>query len=592
MVELLTQNEMRTTLLNKVKKENEDLNREKKDLINENNKKSEQILNLNKILLEKSQESSFNEKKQSEVADQISKLEKTIENLNYQIEDNDKLINHQYSIIQSLKNDSVEMNNNLSQLTFEKDHITILQKQYEVEAVRLNKLREQSLMELVDLKSENNSLQYKVVSLEGEKQNILNQLQMIVNQKHDQDINIQKLNDRIFNLNQELDLSKDILDQQQRQIADYHLDSLDSKEEIESLVDDLIQDSKKIISMGNFDSRNEKLFLDKFDGIFKKIELLEKKMNICSFTVDEIITEKRKTQVDLTRLISQISPIRFKISQIEASDSSFAKKSTQINHFLNVVRERIHQLKLIEDRLSLNPDNLQQEIDLFKHQNEQYKLEIEVLNNEKSKFEEVLKDHHQMIEDLSISSNVLSQKVKELELELESSQASFEALKEKEIENINNHWLKRLSEMQTHHSDDLEKKEVYISDLKNQIKSRENQLQTYAQFLTSEKMQLLNSMQEFAEEISLSSELNPMKDYLKATEYQLSKMELQLKKTPMMSPDRVGLEASFNQLVEQRDFLNTIISTSQQKIQQKANSILNRVRNGKLGPVPPLPPSI
>ncbi len=129
------------------------------------------------------------------------------------------------------------------------------------------------------------------------------------------------------------------------------------------------------------------------------------------------------------------------------------------------------------------------------------------------------------------------------------------------------------------------------SELSTQVGMRENHLRIYANNLNKEKTDVQKIGKQLAQEIRLLSATHPLKDYLAATEFELSKIELQLKTTPTLSADRVKLEECVAQLIEQRDFLKTVLAGSQKQFDRQASGLEKMLSRGLLTPVPPPPPT-
>jgi predicted RNase H-like nuclease (RuvC/YqgF family) len=124
----------------------------------------------------------------------------------------------------------------------------------------------------------------------------------------------------------------------------------------------------------------------------------------------------------------------------------------------------------------------------------------------------------------------------------------------------------------------------------SEISSQEERLRNYAQALSQEKHCVRQFARQLAEQIEMARNLPPLKDYLSLTEFELSKLELQLKKTPTSSPARPELEQGLSQLIQQRDFLRSVIDASRADIERQAAVIIKIAKEETLVPCPPLPP--
>jgi chromosome segregation ATPase len=123
-----------------------------------------------------------------------------------------------------------------------------------------------------------------------------------------------------------------------------------------------------------------------------------------------------------------------------------------------------------------------------------------------------------------------------------------------------------------------------------QMTLRENQLKIYANNLSKEKAEIQKVAKGFVKEIRLLSSTHPLKDYLSVTEFEISKVEVQLSTTPTLSAERAKIEAGLKKLIQQRDFLKTILADSQKQFETQAAGIEKLLSSGVLMPVPPPPP--
>lgn len=131
-----------------------------------------------------------------------------------------------------------------------------------------------------------------------------------------------------------------------------------------------------------------------------------------------------------------------------------------------------------------------------------------------------------------------------------------------------------------------------IQDTRQKLEKREAQLQSYAMILAKEKETLAKNADHLAAELRNAQALHPLRDYLELTERELMRLDIQLKKTPVASPDRAQLEAFVDQLIEQKKFLETVIEASHQSLVEQAGTLkgMTAVENTKTTGVPSLPP--
>lgn len=135
-----------------------------------------------------------------------------------------------------------------------------------------------------------------------------------------------------------------------------------------------------------------------------------------------------------------------------------------------------------------------------------------------------------------------------------------------------------------------EHREKQIQQREKAQSIREMQLKQYANSITDQKAEFIRQTKLLAEEINSASKIHPLKDYLKMTEFELSRAEVQLKLTPTISSDRAKLESYFEKMVEQRNFLEKIVEESERKFASQAQQLLDLIRSPKMASTPPPPP--
>ena len=143
------------------------------------------------------------------------------------------------------------------------------------------------------------------------------------------------------------------------------------------------------------------------------------------------------------------------------------------------------------------------------------------------------------------------------------------------------------SSREKHFESEIEKTEERL----NQVHLHEKRLRIYASSMNSEKSKLQQMGQNLLAEIQLLSSTHPLKDYLSATEFEISKVELTLKATPMISPERSKLEDGLAKLFEQRDFLRSVLQGSKAHFDRQIQQIEQLLSSGAT-PVPPPAPFV
>jgi chromosome segregation ATPase len=158
-----------------------------------------------------------------------------------------------------------------------------------------------------------------------------------------------------------------------------------------------------------------------------------------------------------------------------------------------------------------------------------------------------------------------------------------------EFEEINKHQRIEINQLQK----TLEIREEQAQELTTrvlQLQRYEKRLENYLGNLNAQKIQLKQLAAHLAEEVEAARTIHPLKDYLSLTEFEIAKLELQLKKTPTSSPERPQLEECITQLSHQKEFLKSIISDSVQKLEEQALTIRQISQDPNLAPIPPSPP--
>lgn len=121
------------------------------------------------------------------------------------------------------------------------------------------------------------------------------------------------------------------------------------------------------------------------------------------------------------------------------------------------------------------------------------------------------------------------------------------------------------------------------------MERHEARLRAYITGLGNARNQIKQVAQQLFEEVEAGQAVHPLKDYLALTEFELTKLEVELKKTPMSSADRPRLETCVKDMVEQREFLKGLIDAARHQIDGYVQILSGVVKEDLLGPVPPIP---
>lgn len=284
------------------------------------------------------------------------------------------------------------------------------------------------------------------------------------------------------------------------------------------------------------------------------------------------ITEKDQQ----IRILSQeANSLKLMVTDLERSINAFKieigvqratvrQNANQISDFTKAAQERDKELQGARAAFA----HAQTEIQKLREVNEmQMQLTATHLN---AKIDE--KQRH--LTELTNENESLKQKLDAVTRSLQESEAEREDLQSS---------VKSLS-----HREDSKREQ--LESLASQLKNRESQLRHYAANIAKEKNDIIQCARQLADEIHSARTLNPLQDYLALTEFELSKTELQLKKTPTISLERTRLESVLTQLHEQREFLKKTIMKSKIQLDDQAANLLRITRAQKAGTIPPLPP--
>jgi hypothetical protein len=121
------------------------------------------------------------------------------------------------------------------------------------------------------------------------------------------------------------------------------------------------------------------------------------------------------------------------------------------------------------------------------------------------------------------------------------------------------------------------------------LEIQSERLRRYAEALNQEKDWIRTTAAQMEEEIRNASTLHPLRDYLVLTEKEVTRVEIELKRTPTSAPQRSSLEDVFGQLVAQREFLRTVMEASEKEAQARADRLAKIRMDGRSAPVPPHP---
>jgi hypothetical protein len=230
-------------------------------------------------------------------------------------------------------------------------------------------------------------------------------------------------------------------------------------------------------------------------------------------------------------------------------------------HFIQQSAERRQEdfktLKQLESSWSERTALQAQQMSVLQAECERLKTLIAQTVQEKSAEQQHLKE---LCEDLK---RQLDEKIRECENLAHSADLTLKA----EVLISREQAVKEQTTKQQHH-------DTVLRSQWHWLKKHQQRLIAYRNQLTEEEAELKHIASKLAQELKISGAVHPLQDYLKMTDLELSKIELELKKLPGSSMDRPHFEAVLTQLTEQRNFLRSTIETTQQTLQKRTQIVL------------------
>ncbi len=308
-----------------------------------------------------------------------------------------------------------------------------------------------------------------------------------------------------------------------------------------------------------------------------------------------------KMEVELSKTKSKLDVLEKKHSSTltELSRESLAHKNTTeaSQSKMKILNEDFNDLKHQMIILKKNHQQLSQDHSTLIAENEQLKGKIEIQN----KF---FIDQNEIIFKLSREADIKTQElsknqVDHVSVELSQSQEIIQDLRTQLAstdfrlqEQAQKYELKiasLITDLATQNENILEEN-LKLKNRMDQQNVREKQIEQFVAFNNQEKSKYQKVINQLAQEIHQAITLHPLKDYLVATEKELSRVERDLKKTPTSSHHRKDLEVALDQLIQQRDDIRFLITKTEGVFTNHLGSLERIARSGVLQQTPPLPP--
>ena len=128
---------------------------------------------------------------------------------------------------------------------------------------------------------------------------------------------------------------------------------------------------------------------------------------------------------------------------------------------------------------------------------------------------------------------------------------------------------------------ELKEKEKRVAEKKSHIAS-------YLESLNTAKRNLRNEVAQIDQQLEMALKLSPVQDFLDITEREIDRVDLQLRKTPTLSPVRASLQKALDELYDQKRFLKKSLRQVEGRIDKKRQEILIILESPALQLSPPL----
>ncbi len=364
----------------------------------------------------------------------------------------------------------------------------------------------------------------------------------------------------------------------------------------------------------------------------RRIEKLKGERDRASQKIVDTQKSEDQQKVILTQQIQDLrhskTRLQQRISDLESSQKKLVAEKKEQEDLRGLLSKRAQNIFELEDRLSV----LQKQLETEKAQASAVEEKNEHLawtrRNQKSelvKLQQENKSLNEKIIDLQTLSLQKEAEFQDIQIELKGSNAQWEARVRqlqadldqseakrgeylKEIQNqkeiIENHKIQSATQMKQ--ITEAEENLVQLASTEKNIKGledkiaereqaldlREQQFSHYVQLVNHAQEELRSAVSRLDQEMQLSINLNPLKDFIKITEREIDRIDLQLKKTPTISPERIRLETYMDELFEQRVFLKDNIRKINQEADKRRSQLAEIYKSTSLSAVPPMPPKV
>lgn len=305
------------------------------------------------------------------------------------------------------------------------------------------------------------------------------------------------------------------------------------------------------------------------EGLSVRLQESEQELKYIREEANESLAEK-------TALLGQVEGLQEKCTAQQEEMASLQNQLSVVFHERNSMTARFEQtqedLRAANQRQKFINDVMAdqtQEIDRLNSVNLQMAKAYREKEKEILVLQERLQDGHVRVQEFEL-------RLRQLEHEnhvLRTTQAANQAQYIEQGE--------RYNEMQ-----------AKFKAMNEQTENRERQYRFYLENLNRSKRDLREQGMRFIQELRAAKQMSPLHDFLKVTQREVSRVEIQLKRTPTVSSDRSRLEQCLTELIEQRDFLAESLEKTTQDIDKKIARLSEIIGGDTMAMTPPPPPSL
>ncbi len=339
-------------------------------------------------------------------------------------------------------------------------------------------------------------------------------------------------------------------------------------------------------------NENQKLLLQKIEAQHEsEINQYQTKIDHLKSELTEVQRQKEDAKITFDNLSQQL---KAQLNDQNHVIGHLSVEMTELENLIDTQKNELENIKIIKLNLESALTHLQFEIEnkdeqikqnqmSFSSREEELKLKINLITEQLTQSQMQCKSAEETIEHLNSKiyqmecefSNAVTT-IKKLELELvenkeeakKTHQYEFEALKQNHFE-IQKNELQEKSKLMLQINDleqmlQMKTKEFEVQE--NIAKSLTKQTVQYVDFIETERLQIKKVLNQLTVEIKTAVTLHPLKDYRDATELELTKVELELRKMPASSSLRTKVEMRLEQLYIQRNQLNDLINKTEKHI--------------------------